>query len=125
MGLIGQAQKDWETITNNTAEFGVELRFTAPTGETATVNGLHTKHHLGFNTEGQPVNSKTAFVTVSEKLLTDAEYPVRNSSGEVNLNKHRVAVKDSTTELKQYMILQWLPDETLGAITLMLGDYRE
>ncbi len=122
MGLIEQAQKDWQAITNNKSEFGVTLKFKAPTNEEAEVAGLHTKHHLGFDEMGKPVNSKTAYITVSEKLLTDAGYPVR-VNGEVKLVNHLVTVKDSTGTEKNYIIQQWMPDETLGAITLVLGVY--
>lgn len=123
MGLVEQAQKDFKSITGDQTAFGVLLAFTAPTGETAEVTGLHTKHHLGFDTEGKPVNSKTAYIAVSEELLTEADYPVRNAAGEVHLQKHLVDVKDSTGEEKKYIIQQWFPDETIGAITLVLGEY--
>lgn len=124
MGIIDKAQKDWQAITGNTTGFGVQLSFIAPTGETAVVNGLHTKHHLGIDADGKPINTKLAAINVSEKLLTDAGYPVRDSNKEVKLKGHRVNAKDSTGVEKQYVIIQWLPDETVGAITLFLGDYK-
>lgn len=123
MGLIAQAKADWQAITSNTDEWGVSMTLLAPTSETATIKGLHTKHHLGIDTEGRPVNTKNAHVSFSEKLLTDAGYPVRNAAGEVYLKDHRVTVKDSTGNDAIYVIRQWFPDETIGVIVCILDDY--
>ena len=71
MSLIAQAKADIEQITYNQNEFGVLITFTAPDDSTATVAGLHTKHHLGLDTDGNPVNSKNAHISFSEKNLTD------------------------------------------------------
>lgn len=126
MGLIDQAKKDIEQITSNSNEFGVSMTFTAPTSKTATVTGLHKKHHLGIDPEkGVAVNTKTASVSVSEKFLADAGYPVRNGNGVVDLKKHLVAVKDSTGTTETYIIEQWFPDETIGLIVCTLGTYAE
>lgn len=122
MSLIETAQQDWQRFTSNTDEFGVELSFTSPTGETATVNGLHTKHHLSVSPEGVAVNSKNAHVCVSEALLTAASYPVRNSDGEVSMKAHSVSCKDSTGTAKTYVVQQAFQDETVGVIVLILGD---
>jgi hypothetical protein len=96
MSLIEQAQRDIQRITSNSKEFGVNMTFIAPTGEIAQVTGLHTKHHLGIDTEGNRINSRNAHVSVSEYVLNAQYYPVRNSNNEVDLNKHLVSVRDST-----------------------------
>jgi len=124
MNLIDQAKADIEQITSNLNEFAVEIIFTSPTEQTATISGLHTKIHLGVDTDGLAVNSKKAHISFSEKFLTDASYPVRNSSGEVNLRNHRVSVKDSTGNLKNYTVKEIFPDETIGLITCMLDDFE-
>jgi hypothetical protein len=36
---------------------------------------------------------------------------------------HLVNVKDSTGNLRNYVIMENFPDETLGMITCILGDY--
>jgi len=81
MSLIQRAKADIERITSNQNEFGVEMVLTAPTSETITVTGLHTKINLGVDTDGQMVNSKKAHISVSEKFLTDAGYQVRDGYG--------------------------------------------
>jgi hypothetical protein len=127
MGLFEQAQKDAAFITSNSASgFGIQLFLQEPSGQTATINGIHTKHHLGIDTEGNMVNSKKAHVCFSEQvlLLANPLYPVRNSKGEVSMAKHKVTVKDSTGSDKQYVALQWFPDEAIGVITCILGDYE-
>lgn len=124
MSLIAQAKADIERITANLGEFGVSMTFTSPLDVEATVTGLHTKHHLGVDTTGNIVNSRNAHISVSEKHLTDADYPVRNASGDVALVGHRVAVKDSTGITKNYVITQCMPDETVGLLLCILGDYE-
>ncbi len=124
-GLIEQAKADVLAITSNPDEFGISMTFTAPEpgNETATVVGLHTKHYIGINEEGIAVNTKNAHISVSESLLTDAGYPVRNiTSGEVVLKNHKVSVKDSTGVVKNYVIEEWFPDETIGLIVCILGE---
>jgi hypothetical protein len=124
MGLIDQAKKDIERITSNAREFGVSMLFLAPTSETATISGLHTKHHLGIDQDGNMINSKTSKISVSEKFLTDSGYPVRNVAGEVDLRGHKVTVKDSTGSDCTYVIRQWFPDETIGLITCIMSDFE-
>ena len=126
MGLVAQAQADIKEITSNPDDFGVEITLIAPTSETAVIIGLHTKHHLGIDTDGLPVNSKKAYVSFSENTLiaANASYPIRNTNGEVELKNHRVKVKDSTGTLCQYVIREWFPDEEVGLIVCILGYYK-
>lgn len=123
MGLLDQARLDMQQITSNSADFGVSISFTAPTSETATVIGFHTKHHLAYTEDGEKINHKTASIAVSETLLTDENYPTRNASDEVHFEGHLISVSDSTGSTKNYVCQQWFPDEALGLIVLILGDY--
>ena len=52
-------------------------------------------------------------------------YPVRNTKDQVDLEDHRVTVKDSTGFDQMYVIDQSWPDETLGNIVCILSDYEE
>lgn len=121
MGLIEQAQTDIRKITSNLNDFGVPLFFESPTGDTATIAGFHSKHHLKISTEGAAVNGRNAHVSFSEKLLTDLSYPVRNGNSEVDLKGHKVTAKDSTGIDKKYVIEQYFQDETVGLIVCILG----
>ena len=71
MSLYEQAQRDIEQITSNSNEWGKTLIFVAPNSQTATIIGVHTKHHLGVDTDGNMVNSKKAHISFSEKFLTE------------------------------------------------------
>lgn len=124
MGLIDQAKQDIAQITSNANDFGVALKFTAPTGATASITGIHTKIHLAVDTDGLPVNSKQSHISFSEQFLQELSYPVRNATGEVSLRNHSVEVKDSTGVLKKYIIKQWFPDETIGLISCMAEDFE-
>jgi len=124
MGLIEQATQDWQQFTSDSINgFGVDITLKASPYEIVTVVGLHTKHHLGIDTDGNMVNSQKASVSISEKLLADASFPVRNAAGEVAMMDVIVSVKDSTGILKNYSVMQQFPDETIGMIVLILEDY--
>lgn len=124
MGLIDKIKKDIEKITSNFKEFGVEMTLTAPTNESITITGIHAKHHLSVDTDGAMTNSQNSNVAFSEKFLKDSSYPFCNEAGEVNLRNHRVDVKDSTGEVKQYVVQQFFPDRTVGLIVCILEDYE-
>lgn len=121
MSLREQAKADWLAFSSDDEGFGTSIMFTAPNGFSISVTNLHTKHHLGVDDMGRMVNSKNAHVSVSEAQLVG--YPVRNSDGEVAMVHHRVTVADSTGIPKTYKINQAYPDETLGVLVFILGDY--
>lgn len=127
MGLLELSKEDIEDITSDIdGGWAAELTLTSPGGDVVVVNGLHTKHHFGVEPQLQKlVNTKNAHISVSEKFLVDAGYPVRDSENEVNLSGHLVMVKDSTGSEVTYRIEQWFPDETIGLITCILGDFTE
>ena len=87
--------------------------------------GFVTKHHINFDTDGTSINAKNAHICVDEKELTKLGYPVRDNSKEVNLLGHYVLVKDSSNEVKKYVIRENFPDETLGLIVCILGDFED
>lgn len=123
MNILERARRDVTRITSNSSNgFAVSAVFTAPNNATATVNVIHSKHHLGIDTDGNLVNSQNAHINVSEALLVAQGYPVR-SLGQVKLNNHRVRLADSTGVVKEYKIKQWMQDETLGTILLILESY--
>ena len=124
MNLIDRARYDTQRITSNLNNgFGVSMTLIAPGGATATVIGLHTKHWLSVDTEGNQVDSKNAHASFAEKFLKEVNYPLRNGQGEVDLSKHKLKVKDSTGVEWTYVIERSFPDETVGLIVCILGDF--
>lgn len=87
------------------------------------INGWATKHHLNFDTDGTVINSKNAHICLSETELVELGYPVRVNE-EVSLKDHLVTVKDSSGLEKNYVIRENYPNETLGLIACILGDYN-
>ena len=85
--------------------------------------GFVSKHWLSVDTDGNAANSKNAHITLDEDVLKEANYPVRLEN-EVFLRGHRVTTLDSTKLNKVYVIKEWFPDETLGLIVCILGDYE-
>lgn len=123
MGLLDQARIDLEQISGNTNDFGVEITINKDNVD-YVVTGFHTKHHTGYDTDGVRISTKIASVGFSEKKLTDLGCTVRNAKDEVLLNKSLVNVKDSTGDVKSYICRESYPDEALGFIILILGDYE-
>lgn len=135
MGLIAEIQDDIREITSNDAEFGVPIEFIAPTGETATITGLHTRHHLAieqkegnfsqqYGTLSTRANTINADISFSELLLSDTGYPVR-VSGEVDLKNHKCKARDNSGQLRTYTVMEWFPDETVGLIVCILSDFTD
>jgi len=125
MGLTELSISHAKTFTTDSNHWGVEMTFTAPTAETVTFNGLHVRHNTRYDQEsGALVSGRNASVTVSESELTDASYPVRDADDDVSLLNHRVSVADSTTTVREYVIREWFPDEKLGIIVCILGDFE-
>lgn len=123
-GLIEQAKGDWQKFSSDLNGWGVAITLTAPTAEVANIAGLGTNHHIGVDSDGNAINTKNAHITISEQLLVDAGYPVRDSDNEVAIINHRVSYKDSTGITKEYVIEETFPDETIGMITCILNDFE-
>jgi hypothetical protein len=122
MGLIDQIREDVKQIVSDANGFAVPATFVAPTSETIDINVLFSKHHTSLDTDGRKVSSRNASLSLAESLMVG--YPVRDNTGEVNLKRHIVTVADSTGVDKTYEIINWYPDETLGLIVCILGDYE-
>jgi len=121
--ILDIARRDAQRYVT-TGGFADEITLTTPSNDkTITISGLASKHFINFDSDGNSINSKNAHITISETVLKDNSYPVRNARDEVTLIKHKVAVKDSTGDVKNYVILENFPDETLGLIVCILGDY--
>jgi hypothetical protein len=126
MGIIARANLLIQRITSNLDGFGVALKMTAPNGQVANITGLHTKTHLNVDSEGNVISTKQAKISFSEAVLMAANplYPLRDSNGEVKLDKHLIDAVDSTGGLKHYEAQSWMPDETVGLIIVSLSDYE-
>ena len=103
--------------------FSVDIELTTPDKLTSyETSGLATKHHISINSEGLPINSKNAHVLLDEKELTELGIQVRDLNGEVKLINYFVKVKDSSDVLREYVISENLPNETIGMIVCILSD---
>ena len=123
MSLIAQARADIKQITSNLGEFAVDIKLINTTNQIINTKGLHTKIHLGVDTDGNMVNAKKAHISFSEDNILELGFSIRNAKGEVDLRKWKADVKDSTGVVKNYSIQQWFPDETIGLIVCILEDY--
>jgi hypothetical protein len=148
--LLACAREDWKRFLT-AGGFQVDLTFTSPvpfssqnivtveghqvisvdgriivtinSDKSLTIKGIYAQHHNSIATDGTPVNAKLTRVSFAESSLSLANYPVRNANGEVYLKRHLIDFTDSTGVLKHYIIKESFPDETVGVITCILGDY--
>lgn len=122
--LLNRARRDSKRfITKGGFQENIVLKTTNGLISVETT-GLASKHWINFDTDGSSVNSKNAHICIDEDALVLLGYPVRNSSNEVSLFNHRVLVPDSSGIIKEYLIKEWFPDETLGLIVCILSDYE-
>lgn len=124
MGLMEQIKSDIEDITSDLDGFAVTLIFNDPNGNTATVNGLFADISKAYDESGNPIIGKYTHVSVSEKHLTDQNYPTRNpNNGLLSLINHLVTINYPDGTTKQYIVDGVSPDYTINLHTLTLSEY--
>jgi hypothetical protein len=119
---LERAKYDWLRFSTN-GGFQVAITLTPLSGTPLSCVALATKHHNSIGTDGLPVNSKNVHISLIESYLVVLGYTVRDANQEVNLRNHKVSFADSSGVVKNYIIKETLPDETVGVITCLLGDY--
>jgi len=126
MSILDQARLDLEQISGNLNDFGVSITITPIDTEIdpVTVPGFNTKHYTGFNLDGVRVSTKTASVAISENQFVNIGFVIRNANNEVEMKNFLVSVFDSTGFTRNYIVRESYPDESLGLIVLILGDYE-
>jgi hypothetical protein len=126
--LFNIIKRDAKFIVNN-GGYQVDISITTKDkSQTVDITGWAVKVVGFFDTDGNQVNAKNVHCTIDEQTLIDLGYPVRSSRKgieEVDLIGHFVSFKDSSGQLKNYMVRENLPDENLGLITIWLGDYKQ
>jgi|TARA_R110000824_G_scaffold199520_4_gene383503 hypothetical protein len=120
--LLLKARRDAKRIMMG--GFSEDITITTPDDLTSILTkGLASKHYINFDSDGLPINSKNAHICLDELDLLNKGYTVRNSINEVSILNHKVNVSDSTGIVKNYIITETFPDETIGLIVCILGDY--
>lgn len=119
---LDRAINDWKRFVLN-GGFEVDITLTPPSSSPVEVKGLGTKHHNSIGTDGLPFNSKNAHISLIESDLVEKGITVRDANGEVNLRNFLADFIDSSGVLKNYIIKETFPDETVGVIVCILVDY--
>ena len=122
--ILKAAREDAKKILRS-GGFQEDITITTPDKiATLQLKGLATKHHIGFDSDGNPINSKNVHINIDESYLTENGYPVRNSVNEVFLIDHLISLPDSTGIVRNYKVREQFPNETLGIIVCILEDYE-
>lgn len=120
-------KRDAKFIVNK-GGYQIDIQLTTNDGtKSVNIQGWAVKVSGAFDTDGSQVNTKNVHVTIDEQVLIDSGYPVRTFNKkieEVDFEDHIVCFKDSSGKEKSYVVIQTVPDENLGLITLWLGDYK-
>lgn len=121
MGIFERAKAESKRYSQE-----VSLTFFRTSGvDEKTVKGLATRHHLGVDQDtGLTVNSRNVHCTVHEQLLTAQGYLTRNAKGDVNLINSFVKYADVTGVTRTYKINEVIPDDSLGLIVCILGQWQ-
>lgn len=121
--ILQAARGDYKKIIS-TGGFEEDIELISSDGSaTINIKGLHAKRAQVYDTEGNPTNSVTAHVTVMKNVLDELNYPYKNAKGRVDFEGHKVNVKDYS-EVKNYVVNEFLPSYTFGAIVLILGNSK-
>ncbi len=123
MDILNLARRDAAQLIGS-AGFETPITFNRIGAEDVVITGLATKHHLGYNEEGIRANVKNAQITVNESDLVDAGIVTRNGSNEVYLYRQIISYPDSTGNSRDYVITETFPNETLGHIVCILGNFQ-
>lgn len=123
--LLIQARKDAiKYLTKGGFQENISLE-TPSKSQIIDITGIYTSHHKSYDTEGSPVNSKSSHILIKEKDLIDANYPYKNPrTGNIDLKKHRILVKNSSNVVQKYIINEAYPSETFGLISCILGQFN-
>lgn len=121
--ILDLARADASFIIND-GGFQVDITFN-PGPSQFLIKGLATKHHLSYDEEGLRANVKQAHITINEADLVTAGYTTRNQTGEIHLIGLVISYADSTGTASKYVIIETYPNETLGHIVCILGDFKE
>lgn len=123
--MIETAQAAVKRIRTDPNGFTKTIQFIAVDGiTTATIRGMSAVIHLGVDNQGEFVNTRKAHISFSESSLSDTGFPVRDQNNVLILKDNRVNVIDSTGEVEQYVIREIFPDEAVGLLVCMLGDFQ-
>lgn len=123
MSLLERARRDQERILNDQNDFAVEVTLEDGQGNSATVAGIYNSHFISFDTEGNPVRSRQTTIDVHENTLQDKSYPTRNADNKVDLKNHKISFIDFTGDQVTFKVKNFLPDNTLGNIIIVLSSY--
>lgn len=114
-------QDDIQRIMND--KFTEIITFEAPDETSVQIRGFVSKHNLSIDpSNGLPVNTRNAHISVFENNLIDAGYTTRNADNEIELYGHKVTFSLFERSLT-FLINEAQPSDTQGVVVCTLGEY--
>jgi len=121
-----RARRDMRRFTaDDSGFFAVSCVIKTPdVGTSIVVKGLHTRHWMGFDPDGVAVHTAIASLGVAEQQFIDGGFVIRDSNDEVGMKGFLIDAPDSNGNIKNYVLREVFPDENLGLLILILGEYK-
>lgn len=125
--LLQSARKDLKKILTGGSGFEDDVFITDTTsGQNFSIKGIHPKHSISFDSDGNPINSKSATVNIMESdLLLNGVKTRNDNTGNVDLYHLLIDIADASGVVKNYKVNETFPSETFGCIIIVLGDFRK
>ena len=122
--LLQAARRDIKKILSKSG-FEEVITISDPlTSKQIIITGLYSKHWIQFDSEGSPINSKNAHISILEDDLIKGGIETRKANGNIDIRHLLVSCSDSTGIQKSYCINENWPSETTGLIVCVLGDRK-
>jgi hypothetical protein len=120
--ILAQARKDALKFVTS-GGFQDDIILTAPDGTMLAFSCLTSGRWQSYTDDnGKVVASASNHINIPEKVLTDAEYPVRSlTTGKVKLEGHKVQAKDNNGTVLNFVINTCYPNSSTGLIMCILG----
>lgn len=125
MSLQNRAKQDMQRFTaDDSGFFAVSCVVKTPDElQTIAVKGLHTRHWMGVDPDGVAVHTVIASLGVSEQQFIDGNFVIRDANDEVDLKGYLIDAPDANGVVKKYVLREVFPDESIGLLILILGEY--
>jgi hypothetical protein len=124
MGLRDIAASDVIEIINDTETGGDEITITSPAGVSETFNALTNDIHFAIDPEtGETVTGRQCSATVLSSDLVTAGFTDIKGIPDTNSRPWVVQMTDINGVTASFKVVESHPDNTIGLMILILGEY--
>lgn len=124
MSLRQQASRDLVAIMESTSDFGWPITVTSPAGATLEMVGLSTDIGTTIDAEtGLAVTGRRASAALAIASLLAAGFELPRTISDRSSKPWRVTFADIGGKAHTFKVVESMPDQAIGCITVMLEAY--